>query len=86
MTKIRDVNVVKYRKLLHELQCFCKDAKRKAQDECCKRNMTDFERGVIAGKSSAYNDLIKEIHHREVCADVNWQGVHCREENICDGD
>ena len=41
---------------------------------------TDYERGFVAGKHAAYNDVLRELHQRMKHTDYYWNGTHCREE------
>lgn len=100
LLKIRDINVTKYRKNLVYLQNFCTKAKRSGlgflekngilrstpmNDRITKRkNLTDFERGYIQGKHSAYNDVLIELHKMIEYADIDWENTHCREERCGD--
>ena len=77
---MRDINVTKYRKLLYELQYFCKTSKRKIYKGWTK-NRTDFERGFGEGKHAAYNEVLRELQKMVEYADVDWEHMHCREEN-----
>lgn len=83
---MRNVNVVKYRKLLQELQYFCKCAK-KGLWRCFEspigyhtHHLTDYERGYIAGQHGAYNDILRELNARIFEAEYDWNSIHCREE------
>ncbi len=83
---MRDINVVKYRKLLYNLQFFCKQKKRYLYKDFAGKGhlLTDFERGYIDGKHAAYNDVLREVHDMSNSAEYDWQSVHCREEtNVC---
>ena len=42
--------------------------------------LTDFERGYIAGKHAAYNDVLRKIQKMVEDADIDWWNCHCREE------
>lgn len=77
---MRDINIVKHRKLLDEIQQFCSCAKQKTN---FMHRTTDYERGFVAGKHAAYNDVLRELHQRMRHADYYWNGTHCREEK-CD--
>ena len=94
---MRDINVVKYRKLLYNLQQFCSQAKKElyklydkkvlyitssGQKKYKPKTLTDFERGYIDGKHSAYNDVLKELNKMCEYADIDWEHCHCREEKI----
>lgn len=91
----RDINIIKYRKNLIYLQRFCTKAKRSGVSFLDngilrytpmnnritkKKNLTDFERGYIQGKHSAYNDVLIELHKMIEYADIDWNNTHCREE------
>lgn len=65
----------KYRKQLCRLQQFCTTAKKNMRIQCAgkvkyftpdrvykEKQLTDFERGYLAGRHSAFNDVQKEIH------------------------
>lgn len=80
---MRNINVVKYRKLLYSLQYFCKSNKSKLWQEFRfpkKRHLTDYERGHIAGQHAAYNKVLREVESMMVFAEYDWDSVHCREE------
>lgn len=80
---MRDINVVKYRKLLRELQCFCRTKKSNLWNMFPnKRYLTDYERGYIAGHHGAYNEALRGIESMVVRAEDDWNCMHCREENI----
>ena len=74
---MRDINVTKYRKLLYPLQYFCSNAKRNIKWDA----RTDFELGFINGKHAAYNEMLRELHKAVEYADIDWEHIHCREEN-----
>lgn len=83
---MRNINVVKYRKLLRELQYFCRISKGtlwrlfESPPGCPTHYLTDYERGYIAGKHGAYNDVLRELEARMVSAEYDWDYMHCREE------
>ena len=78
---MRNINVVKYRKLLRELQYFCRINKSNLWDMFSnKKCLTDYERGYIAGHHAAYNKVLRELEYKVVSAEYDWDGVHCREE------
>lgn len=80
---MRNINVVKYRKLLRELQYFCRINKGnlwKHFERPNKHYLTDYERGYIAGQHGAYNNVLRELEARMVSAEYDWDGMHCREE------
>ena len=85
---MRNINVVKYRKLLRELQYFCRAAKGslwrlfESPIGYPTHYLTDYERGYIAGQHGAYNNVLRELEARVVKAECDWDSVHCREENI----
>lgn len=97
---MRDINITKYRKNLVYLQNFCTKAKRSGleflekngifrsvsmNERIIKRkNLTDFERGYIQGKHSAFNDVLIELHKMIEYADIDWENTHCREEGYSD--
>lgn len=87
---MRNVNVVKYRKLLRELQFFCRKNKSKLWRffdnpyDSNKHYLTDYERGYIAGQHKAYNDVLRELETRMVRAEDDWNSMHCREERNSD--
>ena len=74
---MRNINVTKYRKLLYPLQYFSSNAKRNIKWDA----RTDFELGFINGKHAAYNEMLRELHKAVEYADIDWEHVHCREEN-----
>jgi len=80
---MRNINVVKYRKLLYALQFYCRQAKGYLYKDFVfsKKILTDFERGYIAGKHAAYNDVLRELQKMSEHAEYDWDSVHCREEN-----
>lgn len=49
-----------------------------------RKNLTDFERGYIQGKHSAFNDVLIELHKMIEYADIDWENTHCREEGYSD--
>lgn len=78
---MRDINVVKYRKLLRKLQYFCRTGKSNLWNAYFnKKILTDYERGYIAGQHAAYNKVLREMESMVVCAEDDWNSVHCREE------
>lgn len=80
---MRNINVVKYRKLLRELQCFCRTKKSYLWKDFMypnKHYLTDYERGYIAGQHAAYNETLRELETKVVHAEIDWDSVHCREE------
>lgn len=78
---MRNINVVKYRKLLRELQCFCRENKSNLWNMFPnKRCLTDYEHGFIVGHHAAYNKVLRELEEKVVAAEYDWDGVHCREE------
>ena len=84
---MRDVNVVKYRKLLRELQSFCGLCRLNLWRESLtpknyRRCFTDYERGYIAGQYKAYNEVLRKVESMMVDAEYDWHSVHCREENV----
>lgn len=82
---MRNINVVKYRKLLQELQCFCRTSKSNLWNAYPnKRFLTDYERGYIAGQHGAYNKVLREVESMVVHAEYDWDGTHCREEKNTD--
>lgn len=80
---MRNINVVKYRKLLYELQFFCRQKKGYLYKDFVfpKKRLTDFERGYIDGKHAAYNDVLRKVNDMSNSAEYDWASVHCREEN-----
>ena len=77
----RNVNVVKYRKLLHNIQYFCTHAKWQLSREHRKnKGLTDFERGFISGKHAAYRDVLRKLEKMKVNAEFDWVHTQCREE------
>lgn len=46
-----------------------------------KKKLTDYERGVICGMHTAYNDIQRELHSLIKCADNYIDSINCREEN-----
>lgn len=85
---MRDINIAKCRKILGYLQNSCSIQKNQLyqfyhEDEHGNShgaNLTDFERGIVAGKHAAYNHVIKEIHYMIKNADKIWNTTTCREE------
>ena len=82
---MRDINVTKLRKILMDIQSTCTDEKLRANEiEYCKSgkktNLTDFERGRIAGMHRAYNSILKKLADMINFADYGWKNTHCREE------
>lgn len=77
---MRDINVTKYRKLLYNIQYFCSHAKWTLSRNYYSKRLTDFERGVIQGKHTAYKEVLKELNKAIEYADIDWEHVHCREE------
>ena len=79
---MRNTNVVKYRKLLYKLQFHCRRAKGYIYKELTfpKKILTDFERGYIAGKHAAYNDVLRKVQKMSEFAEYDWESVYCREE------
>ena len=83
---MRDINVTKYRKLLHRIQYFCTTQKymmsvyftsrRKTTD-----TLTDYENGYLNGRHSAFNDVLRELEIMIRDANGDWNNTHCREEN-----
>ena len=78
---MRDIEVVKYRKLLYNIVYFCANAKLTLSNTLYPKRLTTFERGVIQGKHEAYNEVLKELHKAEWSAEFDWKNTHCREEN-----
>lgn len=85
---MRDENVVKYRKLLKELQSFCSNEKGKAYSKfmSSKNNTypTDYSRGEYAGYHAAINTILKHIGEMEQFAETDWKSVKLRESEFCD--
>ena len=80
---MRNINIVKYRKLLYKLQIFCKTNKSNLWRDIVlpkKSPLTDYERGYIAGQHSAYNKVLRETQSMITGAEYDWESVHCREE------
>ena len=77
---MRDVNIVKYRKLLAQIQDECSHQKQLLYTD--KRCNTDHQRGVIQGKHAAYNDVIKMVHDMIWHAESDWNYMHCRDEEL----
>lgn len=78
---MRNVNVVKYRKLLQKLQFFCKTNKSNLWSLfTAKRYLTDYENGYIAGQHAAYNKVLREVESMMFRAEDDWNSMHCREE------
>lgn len=80
---MRNINIVKYRKLLYNLQYFCKENKSSLWLKYIspkKRCLTDYERGWIAGQHAAYNEVLRETQRMMFFAEYDWDSVHCREE------
>lgn len=79
---MRDINIVKYRKLLYNIQYFCSHSKWTLSRTRYNKRLTDFERGIIQGKHAAYNEVLRELNKAVEYADIDWEHVHCREEKI----
>lgn len=80
---MRNINVVKYRKLLYEVQFFCRTSKSKLWNSLVfpkKKYLTDYERGYIAGQHKAYNEVLRKVGTMIDTAEYDWDGMHCREE------
>ena len=79
---MRNINVVKYRKLLYKLQFFCRQKKGYLYKDFAfpKKRLTDFERGYIDGKHAAYNDVLRKVQRMHELAEYDWDDVYCREE------
>ena len=80
---MRNINVVKYRKLLYEIQQFCKISKLNIWKNCVlpkKRQLTDYERGCLAGQQKAYNEVLRQVGAMIDSAEYDWNSVYCREE------
>jgi hypothetical protein len=78
---MRSIEVVKYRKLLQELQQFCSEEKHKLSHSEWPKQPTDFERGTAQGKHSAFNKILKELHKMIDYADVDWEHTQCRDDD-----
>lgn len=79
---MRDINVTKYRKLLYNLQHFCSHEKWLLSRTRYNKIYTDFERGIIQGKHSAYNEVLRELNRMVEDADFEWECMYCREEDL----
>lgn len=79
---MRNIPIVKYRKLLETLQRFCREQKSHLYCDMIrpKKTPTEFERGVIDGKHAAYNSVMKELHAMIEYAETDWDYTSCREE------
>lgn len=80
---MRNINVVKYRKLLYEIQFFCTNSKLNLWNNFMfskKRYLTDFERGYFNGQHKAYNEIRKKVGSMIDDAEYDWDNMHCREE------
>ena len=83
---MRNINVVKYRKLLRELQFFCRKSKSNLWRffdnpyDSNKHYLTDYERGYIAGQHKAYNEVLKKVGAMIDHAEHDWENMSCREE------
>lgn len=91
---LRDKNIVKYRKLLYEIQCFCKS--RKKETSAIPRfrkkrfynnferqpdklvSITDFERGILDGKQEAYNEVLRKVQEMMEQAKIDWENMRVR--------
>lgn len=80
--RMRDANIVKYRKLLYNIQYFCSHEKWILSRTRYNKRLTDFERGIIQGKHAAYNEVLRELHKAVEYADIDWEHMHCREEKV----
>lgn len=74
---MRDKNITKYRKLLQELQLYCKDKKSEIHIHF---NRTDFERGRADGEHTAYNDVLRKLNDMINFAECDWENVKCRDD------
>lgn len=81
---MRDANIVKYRKLLYNIQYFCSHEKWILSRTRYNKRLTDFERGNIQGKHAAYNEVLRELHKAVEHADFDWEDMYCREEKVDD--
>ena len=81
---MRDIKIVKYRKLLQKLQNFCRQGKVELDADIfsSKHNLTDFEKGLITGQHMAYNDVLRKIERMRRDAEFDWKTVTCREETL----
>ena len=80
---MRNINVVKYRKLLYEIQFFCRISKSNLLSGFMfpkKKYLTDYERGYFAGQHKAYNEVLKKVGSMIDYAEYDWDSTHCREE------
>ena len=78
-----NINVTKYRRLLYDIQYFCANKKwHLSKDFWNQGGLTDFQRGFINGKHAAYNDVLRRLEKEVRYADINWENVHCREEEL----
>ena len=82
---MRDINVTKLRKILMDIQSTCSDEKLRANEieyrtSGKKTNLTDYERGRIAGMHRAYNSILKKLAVMINFADYEWKNAHCRDE------
>ena len=91
---MRDKNIVKYRKLLYEIQCFCKSRKKEisAIPRFRKKryynnfgrqpdrlvSITDFERGVLDGQQEAYNEVLRKLQKMVEQAEIDWKNMKVR--------
>ena len=84
---MRNINIVKYRKLLYKLQYFCRINKSHLWAGFMfpnKKHLTDYERGWIAGQHAAYNKVLRELQSMMASAESDWDSMHCREEAMSD--
>ena len=91
---LRDKNIVKYRKLLYEIQYFCKSRKKEvsAIPRFRKKrfynnfgrqpdrlvSITDFERGVLDGQQEAYNEVLRKLQEMVEQAEIDWENMRVR--------
>lgn len=71
---MRNLNVLKHRKILIDLQ---KEISKEnfSINFYTNKKLTDFERGEIQGQRKAYKNILKILHKYIEYADVNWNYI-----------
>lgn len=77
---MRDINITKYRKLLANIQMFCRENKTVLYRFKPDKKLTDYERGRIAGEHRAYNNVMKHVNNHINTAEYDWNSMRCRDE------
>lgn len=90
----RNINVVKMRHILHDIQMFCKQKKSMLpamlagsheayfveNKKLYKRELTPYELGFVNGQHAAYKYVSQYIETLSYNAEKQWGNVYCREE------